>query len=120
MGLGGPNGAGLPPMLSLQAASTLGTVGTRYDLDTAYDKWALRVKLNGNATGVVVQLKGAIASSSDANGALVALTTWSLQAPQSCDDTVFITGKPVTSVLAEVTSLSSTGTTVTAWISGCR
>lgn len=119
MGLGAPSRPGLPPLLSLNAASTQGAVGTRYDLETAYSQWALRVKLNGNATGVVVQLKGAVASSSDANGALVAMTTWSL-ASQSCDDTIFITGKPVTSVLAEVTSLSSTGTTVTAWISGVR
>lgn len=120
MGIGAANRPGLPPLLSLNAASTEGSVGTRYDLETAYSQFALRVKLNGNATGVVVQLKGAVASSSDANGALVAMTTWSLQAPQSCDDTIFITGKPVTSVLAEVTSLSSTGTTVTAWISGVR
>lgn len=114
---------GTGSLLSLNAASTQGTVGSIYYLETARKDWALRVALSGNATGVVVQLKGAIATSSMAHsgstvGPFVPLTTWSLQAPLSCDDTVFIIDKPVTAILAEVTSLSSTGTTVTAWITG--
>lgn len=112
-------------LLSLNAASTQGSVGSVHYFDTPRSDWSLRVKLNGNATGVVVQLLGAVATSSQAaspafstNGPYVALTTYSLQAPQSCDDTLFVTGKPVNAVVAQVTSLSSTGTTVTAWIAG--
>lgn len=120
----GLKGTGTGVMLSLNAASTAGSIGSIHYLERAFGNWAMRVKLNGNATGVVVQLRGAVATSSEAysaastNGPFAPLTTWSLQVPLSCDDTVFITGKPVTAVLAEVTSLSSTGTTVTAWITG--
>jgi len=93
-------------------------VGTRYDLGSAWSKWGLRCQVAGAATEVSVQLLGGVASSSDAIGTLVALTTWVLTAA-SCDEAVFVVDKSVTSVAAKLTTMGlSTGATVSAWITG--
>jgi len=94
-----------------------GTYGTRYDFNTAYTKWALRVNFTGASTEVSVQLVGGIASSSDASATLVALTTWILTT-NGTEATIFVADKPVTSVAAKISSQSSSGT-VNAWITGC-
>lgn len=111
---------GLPALLSLSAAGGTsggaGTIGARYDFNNAFSNWALRVAFTGASTEASVQLVGAVASSSDLSATLVPLTTWTLTVNTS-ESTIWITGKPVTSVAAKISSQSSSGT-FNAWISG--
>ena len=110
----------LPPLIALTAAASSVGGGTpiRYNFSQCYSQWGLRCKVTGGATEVSVQLLGSIASSSDADSALVALTTWVLTG-NSCDSAVFITGKPATAVLVSVTTLGlSSGANVLAWLTG--
>lgn len=113
---------GLPALRSLDASTstTFPVYGTRFDLGTAYSKWGFRVKVVGGSTEVIVQLLGVVASSSDnSTGSLVALTTFQLTA-NSCDTTLFVVDKPVTSVVAAMTTCGlSTGTQVSAFITAC-
>lgn len=103
---------------ALTSGSSAGTLGTRFDFGQAFSKWALRCQVTGAATEASVQLKGSVATSSEANTVLVALTTWILTA-NSCDSVVFIADKPVTSVICELTTVGgATGATVSAWIAG--
>lgn len=114
---------GLPAFIVLSAAGSSGggstaSAGPRYDFGTAYAKWGLRCKVTGGTTECSVQLLGTVGTSSDANAALVPLTTWTLSA-NSCDSVVWVVDKPVTSIMAQVTTMGlSSGAIVSAWITG--
>ena len=108
----------------LGSTGTLG--GTRYDLGRAYSNWAIRVKLTSStaaaaagaaATSGEIILYGSIATSSDGNGCLRPLTTW-LGSVNSSDDTVFVTGRVATSIMAAWSTPSSSGTMALIWVAG--
>ena len=107
-------GTGVLKPFTAQAATSAGRFSARFDLGHAYSQWALRVRLSGAATSGECQLLGTVATSSDPNAALRPLTTW-LGSVNSSDDTVFVTGKPCTSVICQITTPSSSNTTWDAW-----
>lgn len=99
------------------AASSAGTYGGLAYFGFAYGNWSLRARLNGTATSGAVQLLGTIAmSSSEANTALVALTTCDLTS-NGVDFTVSTTTpRPINAVAPYVSVASSSATSIDVWI----
>jgi hypothetical protein len=116
-------GTPLLTAMSAQACTSqgVGTLGTVYQLESAYSQFGMRVKLTGPGTSGECRLMGALAPLSTtplttATG-LVPLTTW-LGSVDSSDATLWITGKPVTAVTCQVTTPSSSNTSWTVYIAG--
>jgi len=100
----------------LGPASSAGTYGALAYYGRGYGTWSMRVRINGPATSGAVQLVGTVtASSSEANSALVALTTWD-GTVNSSDFTLSISGKPLTAVAPYVSVATSSGTTIDVWV----
>ena len=108
-------GTGILRCGQLQAATSAGKYFGRFDLGACYSQWGMRVRLNGAGTSGSYQLCGSIATSSDANSVLRPMTTFDLAA-QSSDDTIWITGKPATSIVIQCTTPSSSGTTLDVFV----
>lgn len=104
---------GRPLHLMSQVSTSTGAVAYfgRVDLGAVYQSFGMRVRLTGAGTSGSWQLCGTIGTSSDANSVLRPLTTFDLAA-QSSDDVIFVTGKPVSSIVIAQTTPSSSGTTV--------
>ena len=99
------------------AASSAGTYGGLAYFGLAYGNWSIRARLNGAATSGAVQLLGTIAmSSSEANTALVVLTTDDLTT-LGTDYTISTTSpRPMNAVAPYVSVATSSATTIDVWV----
>lgn len=115
---------GTPAFKVLTQAGTSGpgAYGQRVDLPAVFSQWALRVKVTGGTTEAIVNLYGMLDASTNVGSTsvagMVALSTYQLSAG-SCDQTVWVTGKPVNAIIAQLTTMGlSTGAYVDAWAAG--
>ncbi|MFW6078998.1 MAG: hypothetical protein ACODAE_05215 [Gemmatimonadota bacterium] len=112
---------GAAPQKLLDASTSTGP-GAAVDLQGAYGQFGFQVETAGTTAAITAKatLEGTLDASTSASW--TALSTWS-STGQSNGDTVFVTGKPVARVRANLSSISSTASTgsptltATAWVS---